>query len=194
MARSKEFDEEHALAEAMELFWQRGYEATSVRDLTGRLGISSSSLYTTFGDKREVFLSSLSHYRALELDQVRELLASPAPVSEVLAQMFSELIDRLMADVHRRGSFTLNAAVELGGRDPAVAAQLRDHFDDIANMLAERLAEGQTNGEITADYQPANLAFFILHGLYSLGGVAKVMPDRDYMENIARLTLSVLKS
>ncbi|MFO7664620.1 MAG: TetR/AcrR family transcriptional regulator [Chloroflexota bacterium] len=194
MARTKAFDEAGALSQAMELFWRCGYEATSVRDLTGRLGISSSSLYTTFGDKREVFLSSLSRYRQIELEQVRELLESPLPVLSVLAHMFAQLIDQLLADEDRRGSFTLNAAVELGGRDAEVAAQLREHYEDIAELLTRRLAGGQQMNEITTRHPADELARFILNSMYSLGGVAKMIPDRNNMESIANLTLSVLES
>jgi TetR/AcrR family transcriptional repressor of nem operon len=192
MARQKTFDEDDVLADAMSLFWKCGYEATSIRDLTGHLGISNSSLYATFGDKHEVFLAALARYREIEFEHVRETLRSAESVRDALGQIFSELISNLLADENRRGSFTLNAAVELGGRDPAVTAQLQAHFDDITLLLASHLADGQTKGEITLAHKPADMAQFVLNSLFSLAGVAKVNPNRTYMETIARLTLAII--
>jgi TetR/AcrR family transcriptional regulator, transcriptional repressor for nem operon len=193
MARTKEFDQEHALAEAMELFWRRGYEATSIRDLTGRLGISSSSLYATFGDKHEMFLAALARYRQAELEQLRRRLVSGSSVRNVLQSLFTELIGNLLVDEEQRGSFTLNAAVELGGRDPEVAEQLRDHFDDITELLADFLARGQVENAVAHTYPPDDLARFVLNGFYSLAMVAKTYPDRRYMETIAAMTLSLME-
>ena len=62
MARPREFDEVTALEAAMECFWHRGYEATSVRDLADKMRISAPSLYNTYGDKRELFTRSLERY------------------------------------------------------------------------------------------------------------------------------------
>lgn len=192
MARPKTFDENDVVTDAMGLFWQRGYEATSVRDLTGYLGISNSSLYATFGDKHEIFLAALARYREIEVEQVRQTLLASPTTRQALEQMFAELIDSLLADEQRRGSFTLNAAVELGGRDPAVTDQLRAHFDDITALLARTLIEGQITGEISDRHGADDMARFILNGLFSLAGVAKVYPNRDFMTTIARLTLTIL--
>lgn len=191
MARTKAFDEIDALNEAMGLFWMQGYEATSVRDLTGRLGISSSSLYATFGDKHEMFLAALKRYRALELEQVAGTLAAAGTAQTALEQMFGDLIDNLTADEPLQGSFTLNAAVELGGRDSKVAGQLREHFDDITDLLAGFLAERQAIGEVTHRFTAPQLARFILNALYSLAIAAKVYPDRSYLETIAAISLSI---
>ena len=65
MARSKEFDEKQALRKAMELFWQQGYEKTSMQELVDYMGIHRRSIYDTFGDKRTLFLSALSYYEEL---------------------------------------------------------------------------------------------------------------------------------
>ena len=192
MARTKAFDESEALARAMGLFWEHGYEATSVRELAAWTGLSSSSLYATFGDKHDVYLAALDRYRAAELDEVRRVLSAPRPVRETLRAMFADLIDSLMADNGQRGSFTLNAAVELASRDVEVAARLRAHFDDIRTLLAARLSAAQANGEIAASHAPGELAHYLLFGLYSLATMVKVYPDRARLERTAVLTLAVL--
>ncbi len=192
MARSKAFDEDRALDGAMALFWERGYEATSMRDLTARAGISSSSLYATFGDKRELYGAALERYRALEQEQFAADLAVERPIRALLARMQADLIDTLLADDGTRGSFTLNAAIELGGRDPAVTRRLRAHFEAISGLLARRLAEAQRAGEIATALPPDELAAWLLLGLYSLAVMVKIIPDRARLEAAAAITLSIL--
>lgn len=192
MARTKAFDEYVALDRAMALFWEQGYEATSVRDLIARAGISSSSLYATFGDKHEIYGAALERYRALEREQFAALLSESQAVRPTLSGMFAGLIDTLMTQDGYWGSFTLNAAIELGGRDPAVTSQLREHFDDVCDLLAERLAEAQAHGEIPTRHVAADLARYLLFGLYSLAAMVKIYPDRVFLEKMAALTLAVL--
>lgn len=192
MARSKAFDEDRALDGAMALFWEQGYEATSVRDLTARAGISSSSLYATFGDKRELYVAALERYRALEREQFAADLAGGRPIRALLADKFADLIATLLLDDGTRGSFTLNAAIELGGRDPAITHRLRAHFEAISGLLAERLAEAQRTGEIAATAPPGELAAYLLLGFYSLAVMVKILPDRAQLESAATITLSVL--
>lgn len=81
MARPREFDEQDVVARATHLFWRRGYNATSVRDLGAELALKQSSLYRTFTDKHTLFLRTLDHYRATESAQAEEQLNIPAPAS-----------------------------------------------------------------------------------------------------------------
>jgi len=192
MARPKEFNEARALVDAMGLFWERGYEATTMRDVAARAGIALSSLYATFESKHALYLAALAEYRRRERDEVERLLAAPRPVREAVAEVYAGLIESLMADPARRGAFTLNAAVELGGQDEAVTAELRQHFDDICALLAPPLAAAQAAGEIPGRFHADDLARFLLFGLYGLGMMVKVYPDRQNMERTAAVSLAVL--
>lgn len=190
MARTKAFDQTVALDQAMTLFWERGYEATSVRDLITTTGISTSSLYNAFGDKREIYIAALERYRQAERRRFEEMLASPEPVRRMLAGLFDDLIDILSADDGAKGSFTLNAAIELGGRDAGVTAELRDHFDDLSGLLAERLAEAQRQGEIAPRFAPLDWARYVLFSLYSLATMAKVYDGRAGLDKMAEIVLA----
>jgi TetR/AcrR family transcriptional repressor of nem operon len=192
MARQKTFDEAALLERAMELFWRQGYEATSVRDLNDHLKLHSSSLYNTFGGKRELYLAALAAYRRIELAQTEALLEQPAAARETVAHLFSDLTDSLLADDSRRGSFTLNAAVELGARDAAVARQLEEHLAGITRLLARFLTAAQGRGEVSAEHAPDELASYLLLNLYSLAALVKVGASREQLERIIRITLSVL--
>lgn len=192
MARTKEFIEEDVLERALDLFWRQGYEATSIRDLTAELGISSSSLYASFGDKRAIFLQALAHYREQELVAVRAQLANDGPYLETLRRFLAPVIETARAGNDRGTSFTLSAAVELG-HDPAVIAQLREHLADLSDILAEYLFAGQAHGEIDDRFAPDDLARYFLHGLHSLGMAAGVYPERHQLERMATVILAVFE-
>lgn len=82
MARTREFDEEKVLESAMELFWEKGYEATSLSDLTSRMGIQRPSIYSAFGDKKELFEAALRKYTMSHASRVRAQLQSNPSVKK----------------------------------------------------------------------------------------------------------------
>src|ERR1700684_441978 len=92
MARSKEFDEERALAAAMDLFWRPGYENTSLEALMHVMGIAKQSLYDTFGDKRALYLKAMAFYRKQTNSSLRELLASAPTVKEGFTKILLGLV------------------------------------------------------------------------------------------------------
>lgn len=192
MARPKEFNESRALVAAMGLFWERGYEATGMRELSVHTGVAISSLYATFGSKRDIYVAALAEYRRAEYAEMEHRLAAPGPLRATLAAIFARLIERLIADPARRGSFSANAAVELGGQDKVVTEELRQHFEEVTVLLAGRLATAQVAGEITARFPAADLAHFLLFGLYGLAMMVKVYPERSHLERAAAVTLAVL--
>ena len=79
MARPKEFNESRALAAAMGLFWERGYEATGMRELSAHTGVAISSLYATFGGKHDIYLAALAEYRRAEQDEMARALSASGP-------------------------------------------------------------------------------------------------------------------
>lgn len=192
MARQKEFDTEIVLERAMSLFWQQGYEATSIRDLIAHVGISSSSMYETYGDKHTLYLAALSAFRELEFNTIQTQLAEATSAQETMRLWFDEIINNLLADAQHRGTFTVNAAIELGATDADVAAQLQAHFDDITELLAQFFQTAQAYGEISPDHDPVALAQFFINTLFSISIQVKIYPNRQILENVANTAIGVL--
>src|SRR3989454_1626399 len=128
MARHKEFDRDEVLHKAMEVFWSRGYEATSIRDLVKHMGINRPSLYDTFGDKHALYLQALDRYREVEGRKVLELLERPGSVKKTLRQLFGGVVEKAVCDGQRRGCFMSNATSELAGRCKETAARTRSNM------------------------------------------------------------------
>ncbi len=121
MARQKEFDRDEVLHRAMEVFWMRGYEGTSIQDLVKYMGINRQSIYDTFGDKHTLFLQSLDRYREIQSRKVFDVLERPGSVKKNLRQLFEEVVARALSAEGRRGCFVGNSMSELAGRCKATA-------------------------------------------------------------------------
>jgi TetR/AcrR family transcriptional repressor of nem operon len=149
--RPREFDEDDVVARATDLFWRRGYHATSVRDLGEALGLSASSLYRTFGDKHALFLRALDHYRATDSAEARDHLLRPGPAPEVLREWLIRMVDMPEEGAAARGCFVVNTATELGADDPAVDGRTQAAFGVTRHALQEILQRGLRDGELRAD-------------------------------------------
>ena len=126
MARPKEFDVEQALEAAMRAFWERGYEATSLSDLTEAMGVPKASLYATYGDKHRLFLAALARYSRHELDGLRAALAGRSPRA-ALEAVFAGAVSSLDPRDSHRGCFVANSVAEVGPHDAEAAEILRRH-------------------------------------------------------------------
>ena len=101
----------------MDVFWQRGYTATSVEHLSNAMGINRFSLYDTFGDKRDLYVRALDRY----IDTVQKELEAPLEQGkglEAIHAFFANLGDRLAGDMAGKGCFVHNASIEFAIQDP----------------------------------------------------------------------------
>ena|ERR1051325_4582891 len=190
MARHKEFDRDEALRSAMEVFWARGYEATSVGDLVGHMGINRQSLYDTFGDKHSLYLAALDRYRETEGRKLFELLEKTGSVRRALRQLFEGVIECALGG-ERRGCFVGNATSELAARCKATAEKACGNMAAAEEALYRALLRGRREGEISVR-DPRAVARFLYSSLQGLQLMSKATKDRKALEDVVRVTLSVL--
>ncbi|MFI7633773.1 TetR/AcrR family transcriptional regulator [Nonomuraea sp. NPDC049400] len=175
MARNKEFDPEVALQKALELFWERGYEATSMADLVEHLGIARASIYGTFGGKRELYLKALERY--LGQRNIVEPLSQPGPALPALRAFLDSYVAECLVDELRRGCMVVNSAVEFGSRDAVVAARVAASWAGLETTLAATLVRARAQGEIPPEKDPYALARFLLVLLQGLRVLGRADPD-----------------
>src|SRR5579871_2078456 len=126
MARIKEFDTNEALDKAIDLFWDKGYNACSMQDIVEGLGLSRSSIYETFGDKRQLFLEALKKYQRAALEAMEKDINAASDVREVLKQIFGSILPGNQNCSLEKGCFMVNSAIELAPHDPEIAAIVKD--------------------------------------------------------------------
>ena len=122
MARPREFDEVTALEAAIECFWRRGYEATSVRDLAEKMGLSAPSLYNAYGDKQALYKRALEHYLDHAARALIKQLEGSLPPKQAVRRFIEEIIEHSVSDRERRGCFLINSALEVAPHDRELRA------------------------------------------------------------------------
>ncbi|MFS0857819.1 TetR/AcrR family transcriptional regulator [Paenibacillus taichungensis] len=193
MARTREFDEEKVLDAAMQLFWEKGYEATSLSDLTSRMGIQRPSIYSTFGDKRELFETSLRKYTMARAAEMRTRLAGISSVKEAFRTFFAEIVDEeYNAERLSRGCFCINTMVELAPHDEKFEILTREHQMYLSVIFQENIERGMRSGELNPSLDAKAVAQALIVTLIGLTVFMKSRPNRSFIDNSIRVTLSLL--
>ncbi|REE99659.1 TetR/AcrR family transcriptional regulator [Thermomonospora umbrina] len=192
MARTKEFDPDAVLQRAMDLFWERGYEATSMADLVEHLGIGRASLYGTFGSKHDLYLAAMRRYLQGSEAGFVTALAQPGPALPAVRAFVESWVTEALTDSKRRGCLVVNAAVELSPRDPEVARQVDVSWSVVETALVGSLIRAQAQGELAADRTPQEIARFLLVVMQGMRVIARAAPEAGRLQDAARLALAVL--
>ena len=190
MGRSKEFDTDKALIQAMELFWSNGYEKTSIQDLLDVMGIHRKSLYDTFGDKHELYMEAVKRYQQIVERNIKKQLIQGSSIKEIIKNLFYMIIDNERFRKH--GCLFVNMAVELSACDDEAKTRSIEHYKNIETLFYELLLQGQETGEIGANKDATMLAQYFLNSWTVIRVLGKTLNDRKVFENIIEATLSIL--
>jgi TetR/AcrR family transcriptional regulator, transcriptional repressor for nem operon len=192
MARPREFDESSALEAAMQCFWRRGYEATSLRDLTVAMGLTSPSIYNSFGDKQQLFERALERYLdRTTRDRLRRLEETLAP-RRALEQFFTEIIGHSVKDRQRKGCFLVNSALEIAPHDAHCRTMIAAQFAGIEGFFQRCVTAGQDDGTVSKAVNPDDIARLFLSVLLGIRVMARTNPRREVLEGLARPALALL--
>ncbi len=159
MARTKAFDPEEKLVQARNLFWEKGYQGTSMEDLVQETGLSRASIYDTYGDKHRLYLQCLKQYTR-EAEACYQAIAT-----ETASPMKAlELIIRKAAHTtlqEQKSCMAVKAAFEIGNADLEVHEVLRENADAITGIFRSLLGKARETGALGADKDPLLLARFV---------------------------------
>jgi len=191
MARPKQFDEAAAITVAMTKFWSTGYEATTIRDLAREMNITGTSLYNSFHDKKTLFRMALKQYFDRTYgSSINSTL--PAGPRESIEATLRWSIDTALADPEHKGCLLINSVVEVGLDD----AELRDEMVSdlwlIEAYFRSKIEQGQTDGSISLEHKPDDLARFLLGVIVGIRVLARIQPEREHLEALARPVSALL--
>ncbi|MDH5219133.1 MAG: TetR/AcrR family transcriptional regulator [Gammaproteobacteria bacterium] len=189
----KQFDTNAALDRALAVFWQQGYELTSVQDLVKGMGINRASLYDTFGNKNQLYKRALQRYKEEALANTRQaLLNAPGKVQDRLLNFFYSLNEGHKSDKGNFGCFLNNTAVELGPHHPDIAEAVRQGWTEMEKIFKELLDEGVEKGELAVDINTAAIAATINMMLQGISVMAKAGTSEQQLGQIIGTVLSLL--
>ncbi|WP_340064766.1 TetR/AcrR family transcriptional regulator [Ascidiimonas aurantiaca] len=176
MPRVKLFNEETVLVKAMELFWKKGYHATSIQDLVDHLQINRASLYDTYGGKKELFDKAFAHYRTTNSEYLKTFLDTQPNVKQGLLALFETAIEASVSDVECKGCFVINTAMEMIPEDALLHQAVKDNqaaFKDLWYNFLKQRNYSKTDKELKT---MAGLIFTFYNGIKV---VAKMHADKE---------------
>ncbi len=191
MARPREFDEAAVLDAAVQCFWARGYEATSIRDLAERTGLTAASLYNAFGDKRAMFRTALHHYTESSIG-ARIRRCEALPPRDAIRTFFEDIVQRSVHDRDRKGCLVVNSALELAPHDAEFQGRIAETLKRIEAFFLACVQRGQADGSVTSSQPAAGLAQHLLSVLMGVRVLARVRPERALLDGAIGTALRCL--
>ncbi|MED4453921.1 TetR/AcrR family transcriptional regulator [Metabacillus fastidiosus] len=193
MGRTREFDEEKALDAAMQLFWEKGYEATSLSDLTSRMGIQRPSIYSAFGGKKELFEAALRKYMMSRASHVRTKLQNSPSVKDAFRTFFEDVVAEEYGEGCSRGCFCINTMVELAPHDEKFEILTREHQMYLSVIFQETIERGIQSGELKIEGNAKALSQALIVSLIGLTVIIKARPERSFVDNTIDVILTSFK-
>lgn len=193
VGRPIEFDIQQALEAATRVFWQRGYDATSLDDLLAAMDISKSSLYQAFGGKPQLFQRCLEHYRDSFADRMRTALDESASGLAYIETILSSVANGTSAQMGRAGCLLINTASEFGQRDTKIANLVTRSLERFEDLFYSAVCRAQAEGGVPKNANARSLALFLATNLGGLKGMARAGASPVKIRAVVRVVMNSLK-
>jgi TetR/AcrR family transcriptional repressor of nem operon len=192
MPRLKAFDEDRAIDSAVDCFWARGYEATSVRDLAEAMGIGGASLYNAYGDKRELFIRSLERYANRSMrERVARIEARFEP-KQAIGAFLAEIIDRSVKDPDCKGCLLVNSALDVAPHDPEIGRLVAAYLGEIRAFFKRSLLAARQAGQVPRRLDAETAAAHLLGVVLGIRVLARTGAKRKLLESVVQPALDLL--
>ncbi|WP_422082516.1 TetR/AcrR family transcriptional regulator [Ulvibacterium sp.] len=192
MPRIVEFDKEKALKNAMHVFWEKGYNGTSMQDLVDATGLNRSSIYNSFGSKLELYRITLSRYQRETGGIFQKALISAKNPLEAIQLIFEGFLPEITGDKKDKGCFVLNCKAEMGNQDHNVREWLLDTQEQTLSTFQNLIREGQELGIINKRQDCRNYAHFVFNAFQGFRMTGILIKDKKVLQQIIKNTLNVI--
>jgi TetR/AcrR family transcriptional regulator, transcriptional repressor for nem operon len=191
--RPRKASREQIIERATNLFWQRGYHATSIADLKAATGVNLGSLYSEFSSKQELYEAALSYYRKSVVLKRRAEVEKSSNALEGIERFFEILITHALEEPDRFGCLNTNTCVELGTNDPVFRKIAKKSFLDWRKFWARTVKLGQKSGHICSKLDPDDTACMIIALAQGINVVGKAVKNRQFLEGPVKSSLRILR-
>lgn len=190
--RPREFDINSVSEVVANVFWERGYHATSLDDLCDATGLLRGSLYSAFGDKHGMLLAALEHYGDGAVAQLSARLNSNLPALEALRAALMHYTRTASALNGLRGCFITNATLELLPHDKELARKIELIMRRTATLLTAAVIRGQAEGVFSTDLDEKAVGDFLLCVTQGLRVIGKFMQSEERLAAVVDLSMRAL--
>ncbi len=193
VGRPIEFDIQQALEAATRVFWQRGYEATSLEDLLGEMDIAKSSFYQAFGCKADLFQRCLESYRDASTNRLRTMLDRAVSGKAFVQAILNGIAEGTNEPMGRSGCLLMNTANEFAQRDAKIATLVAKSLERIEDLLYAAVCRAQAEGDIPKNADARSLALFLITNLGGLRGMARAGAGPEKIRAVIKVIMNSLK-
>jgi AcrR family transcriptional regulator len=191
--RPRKTDPDDALETAMRLFWERGFEATSMNDVAAATGMAKPGLYATFGDKEALYGRALTHYvETYGAPFLDELVNAPTPLADALRHHLMAIVDNLLNPETPGGCFLANCVVECSAHESTREALSRAYDETRRKAFVKRFRKARSAGELPAASDPTALGEFFAGQAVALGVLARGGADRKRLERFVDVAMTAI--
>lgn len=184
--RPRNFDRLAALERAMEVFWERGYQAAAMSDLTAAMGINSPSLYAAFGSKEELYREAIHHFAATESDDILSPLLNAPTARAAIAGYLMASAKTFTRPGRPPGCMVVLSAVNAIGVGDETSRILREMRAGSVTVIEERLRRAIAEGELPTTLDPHPIASYCVTVQQGMSIQARDGASRQTLEMIAQ--------
>lgn len=192
MPRIEEFDKESVLRKAMNVFWEKGYNGTSMQDLVDATGLNRSSIYNSFGSKLELYQNTLSHYQKETGGMFQKALLKASDPLEAIRLIFEGFLPEILNDDDGKGCFSMNCKAEMGNQDSDIKKWLLDTQEHTLSTFQGLIRDGQEQGVINKNQDSLSYAYLIFSAFQGFRMTGILVKDRIVLQQIIDNTLRVI--
>ena len=186
--RPRIFDEEEILNSAIEIFWTKGYDATTTEDLLQCMNLNKGSLYHTFGSKRDLFIRALDHFSNRSLQTIDQQISSAETPIVGIRKFFSELATADI-QVHLKGCFMGNTVAELASTDPELKKRAAASLKAMENLFYKHLEAAKKSKELKTKEDTSMLARYLLTVWNGLNITRRIYTQKSILEPLIKMQL-----
>ena len=193
MPRVEEFDREAVLKQAMNVFWEKGYNGTSMQDLVHATGLNRSSIYNSFGSKLELYQNTFSHYQKETGGMFQRALLKANNPLEAIRLIFEGFLPEILEDDKGKGCFSMNCKAEMGNQDMDIRNWLLHTQEHTLSTFQGLIRDGQEQGVINENLDCKTYAYLIFNAFQGFRMTGILVKDKIILQQIIDQTIDMLK-
>lgn len=193
MVRTREFDPDIALQNAMHVFWERGFRHASLMNLVKATGVGKKGLYSVFGNKYQLYIKAMEYYKCMQAEELLYDIEKQGAGYAEIRDLFKRALNFTQSDYGSRGCLVCNAMAEFGDQEPEIWRATTTHIDRFRKAFREALESSLKKREINSSINVKKQANFLSSVLQSLMLMSRAGTDYSVMKDTVDLTLQSLK-
>jgi len=192
--RPRSFDKVEALNKAMHVFWEKGYEGTSMADLIQSIGMKAPSIYAAFGNKDAIFKEVVAHYLPIISEGQLATLNNTPEINEAVEKTLNECVRLFSSESNPHTCLIMTAAINASPEHKEhveTLKNLRKHYQDI---WIKRFERAQLEGQLENTLDPREIGKYFVTVIQGMALAAKDGASKDHLLSTAKIAIKILKT